>query len=233
MKDLVFVGATVAETVAAAADTLGQAPEALRYVVLESGTPARGRTPAEPARIVVLSDPGPAGVVEAVLVRDRVVPAPPGPRARRSVADRLAAVAEELTRSLGTTMTLSFEDGADERTITMTAADPRPGFWGQTGEVYRALEHLLKRIGVDDGERSPRVVSLEYRAWRDAQLHEQALSLAAAVAADQKARAFPRLNAYERRVVHVALAGRSDVGTRSVGEGEDRELFIEPRAVGE
>jgi spoIIIJ-associated protein len=223
MRDLVFIGPTVPEVVAVAADTLGRAPATLRYVVLESGVPASGRAPAIPARIVVLAD-------EAT---DGGGPTGPSPAAGKPLSRRLADVAAQLTRALGTTVTLALEAQEDgERAITLTAAEADPGLWGQTGEVFRALEHLLKRIASgEDGERPPRVVCREYRSWRDAQLQEQALTLASAVAQDHEARAFSKLNAYERRIVHLALAGRDDVGTRSVGEGEDRELLIEPRAV--
>jgi spoIIIJ-associated protein len=225
MRDLVFVGLSVQEAVAAAADTLGRPAEALRYVVLDAGAPERGRTPAAPARIVVLAEDA-AGEEPRTQARR----GPPSPRVHPSAADRLDSIAAQLTRALGSAVTLSLSDTEDGRTLTVNAAGAGPDLWGEGGEVFRALEHLLKRIVTTlDGEQPPRIASPDYRSWRDARIHEQALSLAAEVAADRQARAFPRLNAYERRVVHMALTGRSDVATRSVGEGEQRELVIEPR----
>ena len=45
MKDQVFTGRTVSEAVEIAGRTLGLAPDALRYVVLERETPAKDEDP--------------------------------------------------------------------------------------------------------------------------------------------------------------------------------------------
>ena len=41
-------------------------------------------------------------------------------------------------------------------------------------------------------------------------------------------RTMPPLNAYERRIVHVALTDASGIVTYSVGEGADRRVTIAP-----
>ena len=41
----------------------------------------------------------------------------------------------------------------------------------------------------------------------------------------------PRLNSYERRVVHMALAGEPGIRTSSVGEGAERRLTVAPAAL--
>jgi spoIIIJ-associated protein len=82
----------------------------------------------------------------------------------------------------------------------------------------RTGEHL--RLTLDAGG---------YRARREAALIEQAEALAAeVVAAGQEAELDP-LSAFERRIIHNALADHPDVITYSEGEGEDRRVIIAPR----
>jgi spoIIIJ-associated protein len=217
MKDLVFNGATVPDALAMAADTLGLPAVGLRYVVLERGELPQGRSAGTPARIVVLTEGAGGGGAPEDATR---LPASP-----RRPADRLKHVAGPLNEALGVTVSRSADEKGE-----MVAVSPAPGTlpWGPTGEVFRALEHLLGRIAAsEEATRPSRVVSREYREWRDARLEEEARSVALAVASDGQPRALPRLNAYERRVVHIALAGHEQVATRSVGAGEERELWIE------
>jgi spoIIIJ-associated protein len=59
-------------------------------------------------------------------------------------------------------------------------------------------------------------------------LSEQAHALAAEVRADGKPRTTTPLNAYERRLIHVALSQVEGVVTYSVGEGADRRVTVAP-----
>jgi len=222
VKDLVFSGTTVPDALAMAADTLGLPQDGLRYVVLEQGELPQGRSAGTPARIVVLTDGAGRDAGGAGVTAPAVSSRPPG--------DRLDYVARPLKEALGLTVSRA-EDEKGE----MIALRPDSGAvsWGPSGEVFRALEHLLGRIGAsEEASRPARVVSPEYRQWRDALLEEEARAVAVAVASDGQPRALPKLNAYERRVVHIALAGHEQVATRSVGAGEERELWIESRAAG-
>src|SRR4030095_3154626 len=65
VKDAIFSGPDVAAALQAAGRALGLPPEQLRYVVLEAGTPGRLGLQAQPARIAVMMDAGPAGEAAA------------------------------------------------------------------------------------------------------------------------------------------------------------------------
>jgi spoIIIJ-associated protein len=67
-----------------------------------------------------------------------------------------------------------------------------------------------------------------HRETRDEAIRLKARGLAAAVRADGTARVTDPLNAYERRIVHMALAEEPGVTTYSVGEGAGRRVTIAP-----
>ena len=104
-------------------------------------------------------------------------------------------------------------------------------FYGEdgNGEPLRALEHLLQRMY---GEAlRPRVLRLRcegFRERRDQALGEAARALAAEVRACGEPRALAAMNAYERRIVHVALQDEPGIRTFSVGEGAERRVTIAP-----
>lgn len=64
------------------------------------------------------------------------------------------------------------------------------------------------------------------------QRHELILELARAAArksvANKEEISLPPMNAFERRLIHVELAGRPDIKTESVGEDKDRFVIIKP-----
>ena len=62
-----------------------------------------------------------------------------------------------------------------------------------------------------------------YRALAD-----EARALAEDVRGDGQPRTTEPLNAYERRVVHIALTDEPGVSTRSVGEGAARRVTVAP-----
>lgn len=102
---------------------------------------------------------------------------------------------------------------------------------GRRGQVIDALQHLVgKLVGrFRDEEYKPVVVdAANYR-----QRHIERLEGLAARMAD-KCRESGRpvdlnpMSAYDRRIVHMALAEQDGVETRSEGEGEDRHIVVLP-----
>ena len=121
----------------------------------------------------------------------------------------------------------------DRRGRGRAPARPRPAFFlGEDGrgEVLRATEHLLQRLyGAALQPRALRLTCEGFRERRDQALAEEARRIAAAVRGDGEPRTLAPQNAYERRVVHVALQDEPGVTTYSVGEGPDRRVTVAPR----
>jgi spoIIIJ-associated protein len=223
VKDRLFSGPDVDEALAVAAASLGVPRADLRYVVLDAGAPGgRGLKPT-PARI-------------AVLLREPSRPASP-PRDRPpvpTVPEDPRAGLRETVRAVAEAGRLDVEAEVEESegAVVVRLRGPDIAFFlgpEGRGDVLRATEHLLQRLyGAALQPRALRLTCEGFRERRDQALAEEARRLAEAVRADGQPRAMEPLNAYERRVVHVALQGEPGVTTYSVGEGSARRVTVGP-----
>ena len=102
---------------------------------------------------------------------------------------------------------------------------------GRRGLTLAALQYILRLIvGHQTKTWVPIIVDAEdYKARR----HEALKALALRMADHVKTRGAPftlePMPAYERRIVHLALANNPDVFTESIGEGESRKVVIRPK----
>lgn len=219
MRDRVFSGPDVEEAVAVAAASLGLPRAELRYVVLDAGSPGgRGLGPT-PARIAVLvQEPGPPRA------RERTeAPAEAG-----DVQARLRETIRQIAEAGELEVEAEVEESEEAVVVRLRGRD-QAFFLGPEGrgDVLRATEHLLQRLhGAALHPRPLRLTCEGFRERRDQALAEEARRLAAAVRADGQPRTMEPLNAYERRVVHLALHEEPGVTTYSVGEGPDRRVTV-------
>ena len=218
MKDRVFWGPDVPTAVAEASVALGLPERSLRYVVLEAGSPGGRGLQATPARIAVLleEERGPRGERPAPWAR------PTDPRA--GIRAMVRAVAEAAG------IDVCAEIAEDEERVVIHISGPDHAFFfghEGRGEVLRAIQHLLRRAyGTEFLPRPLRVHCEGFQESRDRALGDDARNLAKAVMADGRPRTTEPLNAYERRVVHVALSSEPGVKTYSVGEGAARRVTV-------
>ncbi len=225
MKDRVFSGTDTEEALAAAAATLGLPAAELRYVVLEPGSsPGRGLKPT-PTRIAVFVEETPS----------EHHPSSGGPQRTQELSDPragLRALIRAVAQAGALDLSAEIEEGDDALWLHIQGPDS-PFFHGADGhgETLLALEHLSQRLHA--AALDPLVLRVRcegFRERRDAALTEDAKGLASQVCADGQPRTFPPMNAYERRIVHVALQDEPGVTTFSVGEGRDRRVTVAPRA---
>lgn len=131
---------------------------------------------------------------------------------------------------------VSSQDTSD-RTILcrVDVAEPR-SLIGKNGEVLASINHLVRKIVckkhsrfeeqhnpaeenvvIDlDGYQQRRIENLKNTAHM---LAERAKFFKSSISADP-------MNAFERRIVHEFLSGRTDIRTESVGEGDSRYVVI-------
>ncbi len=228
MKDRAFAGGSVEEALSLASRELGLPREALRYVVLEAGAPGGRGLGATQARIVVLLDSAPARPPAQGPDEE---PAPgwrPGEGAdpRRE----LAGVMRKILDAAGLDLDLQVDSEEDTVRVRLRGPD-RDFFYGEEGEVLPATEHLLQRMfGRALAGYRIRLECEGYRERRDQEVRARALALAAAVKETGVARTTEPLNAYERRLVHLAVGALEGLHTFSVGEGDDRRVTVAPRS---
>ena len=227
MKDRVFSGPDVEEALAVAAASLGLPRAGLRYVVLDPGSSGgRGLMPT-PARVAILLE-APA-------------PAPSRPVAPAAAALPLAdpraglrATVRAVVEAGGLDVDAEVEED-DAAVVVRLRGRDLAFFFGEDGrgEVLRATEHLLQRLyGAALQPRALRLVAEGFQERRNEALAEEARRIAEEVRRDGEPRTLAPQNAYERRVVHVALQEEPGVTTYSVGEGPGRRVTVAPRGAG-
>ena len=220
MKDQVFSGRDVEEALAAASRALGLARPALRYVVLDAGSPAARGLEAQPARIAVLMDREPAAA-----------PGPAAPRAEKERDPRggARAIVRAIAEAAGIEASAEIEDSPEALTVRIEGPDVA-FFLDDDADVLEGLDHLLQRMYHRQLDPKRLVVTCEgYRIERDEGLRRTARELADAVRRDGTPRTTRPLNSYERRVVHVALSEEPGIRTFSVGEEGNRRVTVAPR----
>jgi spoIIIJ-associated protein len=223
VKDRVFSGPDVEEALAAAAASLGIPRGELRFVVLEPGSAGgRGLKPT-PARVAVLLEAPP---VRSPAPREAEAIVPPDPVAG------LRATIRALADAGGLDVGAEVEEGEEAVVVRLYGAD-LAFFLGREGrgDVLHATEHLLHRLyGAALQPRALRLTGEGFRERRDEALAVEARGLAEEVRRDGQPRTMAPRNAYERRVVHIALQNEPGVTTYSVGEGLDRRVTVAPAA---
>ena len=96
------------------------------------------------------------------------------------------------------------------------------------GELLDAFEILLFQIYGKELEKNERFIcdADGFRQTRKAELQAMARFAAQNVRKSGKPFTFGKLNASERRTIHLTLAGEADLQTESIGEGRDRQLQV-------
>jgi spoIIIJ-associated protein len=231
MRDAVFSGRDVAEAVAQAARSLGLAPEALRYVVLDAGSPPGLGTSGTLARIAVLQGAQGAqqggGAPQAAQPAAQERPLPPPSSGAPDPLRGLEQVVQAVLREADLGLSASLEDGPDAVAIRLQGPDEAV-FLREQGELLEALEHLLQRMF---GEAlRPRRVLVDCggrRARREDALRDLARQLIEAVRADGRPHTTPEpLNAYERRLLHMTVAQEPGLRSFSLGTAREKRVTV-------
>jgi spoIIIJ-associated protein len=102
---------------------------------------------------------------------------------------------------------------------------------GRRGQTLAALQHMVRLIVAHQVKaRVPIVIDVEgYKQRRYSALQALALRVAEQVKDRKKPFALEPMPAYERRIIHLALADDPDVITESTGVGEVRKVVIMPK----
>ncbi|MGD8882394.1 MAG: RNA-binding cell elongation regulator Jag/EloR [Desulfobacterales bacterium] len=102
---------------------------------------------------------------------------------------------------------------------------------GKRGQTLDAIQSIVDKVINKHKENRTRVlVDIEgYLETRKENLERLAQRLAEKSKRTGKPMSFGQMNAYDRRIVHVALKDNPDVQTRSRGEGPLRKLVIFPK----
>ncbi len=116
--------------------------------------------------------------------------------------------------------------------INLKMEDPQVliGEGGQTlMEVQRLLKLVLQKKIASEARFYIDLDINDYKKKKTDYLKEMAKSTADEVSLIKKEKYLPPMSAYDRRVIHVELAGRQDIITESVGYDPERMIVVRPR----
>jgi len=101
---------------------------------------------------------------------------------------------------------------------------------GRRGQTLSCLQYILRLIiGHKTKTWLPITIDVEgYKRRRYESLNSFAKQMAEQVAANERSFTLEPMSAYERRIIHLALADNPDVVTESIGQGESRRVVILP-----
>jgi spoIIIJ-associated protein len=102
---------------------------------------------------------------------------------------------------------------------------------GRKGQTLEAVQYLLDKIINKQCGRGYRIiVDVEgYLETRRSELREMAASMAEKAQRTGKPATINRMNAHDRRIIHLALKNNKSVRTQSVGDGYYRKLIVLPK----
>jgi spoIIIJ-associated protein len=121
----------------------------------------------------------------------------------------------------------------DTITILIDAPDDGGLVIGKNGQTLDAMQYIVRRIvgkKFPDFEKQIIVNTESYRERKRDNLEMMAKRIAKQVRSSQREETLHPMNAFERRIVHVALENESGVVTRSQGEGIYRCIVVYPDA---
>jgi len=116
-----------------------------------------------------------------------------------------------------------YVEGLDEETVGLMI--------GRRGETLRSLQFLLNTLVNRHVGRWPQIVIDvgNYRQRRQESLEGLARRVAEQVRTTGRPQALDPMQAYDRRIIHMALREDTTVYTESSGEGESRRITVFPK----
>jgi spoIIIJ-associated protein len=102
---------------------------------------------------------------------------------------------------------------------------------GRRGQTLDALQYLVRLILTRESKsKLPIMIDVDgYKQKRFDDLRAMALNVAEQVKARNSSIRLEPMTAFERRIVHMALAKDPEVTTESIGEGEYRKVVVYPK----
>lgn len=152
---------------------------------------------------------------------------------KKDLSREIQKVANELLGLMGTkARAMVNEDKENDIFLVNIEAEEEAGLLiGRRGETLSSMQAVLGLIFRQRTGEWTRIL-VNVGNWREKQeeyLQEMAKVTAERAIQTGEAQNLYNLSASQRRVIHLSLAGNSEVETESVGEGDERYLIIKPR----
>jgi spoIIIJ-associated protein len=149
--------------------------------------------------------------------------------------EKIKEIVVDFFSKMGFSVTLTLEEKEPNVFLLSIKTDNPKLLIGSSGKTLIEIQHLLRLILMRQlkiDSRSQFYLELDinhYQKKKKEFLKDLALNLADEVALTKKEKVMPFLSAYERRIVHLILAERTDIIQESVGQGKERRIVIRPK----
>ncbi|MDO8569049.1 MAG: R3H domain-containing nucleic acid-binding protein [Dehalococcoidales bacterium] len=161
------------------------------------------------------------------------------PEEHGQVMDAAREVLEKLLGLMDMPATVApstlFSIGGEEESLASLTLDIKGDdlgiLIGRRGQTLASLQYLVRLIVSQKTQtKLPIIIDIEgYKRHRWESLRSLALRMADQVKQRRIPFTLEPMPAFERRIIHLALADNPDVTTESTGEGEARQVVILPR----
>ncbi|MDP2909964.1 MAG: R3H domain-containing nucleic acid-binding protein [bacterium] len=143
--------------------------------------------------------------------------------------EKIKKITKEFFKKADFLVDASIEEEKGTLFVKIKTDDPQI-LIGQNGQTLAEIQKLLRALVKKsiEGEFFIDVDINNYKQKKAEYLKETAREAANEVFLSQKEKTLPAMPSYERRVVHVELADRSDVVVESIGEEPNRRIVIKP-----
>ncbi len=148
----------------------------------------------------------------------------------------LEEVVRSVVAAMDTTAEVAVTTGEDGVVEITVSGDDLDALIGRDGAVIDALQYLAHQIVVRRSDGAGGRVALDvagYRQKRQRQLEKLAEHAANEAVTHGEEIELDSMTPHDRRIVHMALADRTDVVTRSEGQEPRRRIVVEPAADGD
>ena len=218
-----FEAKTKEEAVEKACEELGLSEDKLEIDVISYGsTGIFGLVGVKKARIKVTVPESEEAEIE---------PYPPAREeaAEDDVADLAKEALENIISYIVEDATVTVETRSDNLRLKVEGGNSAL-LIGKHGRTLDSLQYIVQRI-VHKQKRTRLRISIDVEGYRDrrkASLTQLALRLGDKVKRSGKPATINPMNAYDRRIIHIALKDNAAVKTQSMGNGTFRKLVIYP-----
>lgn len=147
--------------------------------------------------------------------------------------EKIKRIAEEFFSKAGFFVSIEISSPEEKTILAKVRTEESKILIGQNGQTLADIQHLLRIIikKAYEGDLQFDLDINDYKKKKSEYLREAARTVADEVFLSKKDRILEPMSSYERRIVHMELANRSDVTTESVGEGEERRVVVKAKSL--
>jgi spoIIIJ-associated protein len=154
-----------------------------------------------------------------------------GAEATDIVASLISKMGIKAEISIQSASPLTQDEVSQDQIVLAVSGEEAGSLIGRRGQTLDALQYIARLMLTKKLEtQASLIIDIEnYRLRRYEDLRTLAINVGEQVKSKKTSIRLEPMTAYERRIVHMALANDPDIATESIGEGESRKVVVYPK----